>query len=250
MASINYRAAVVEYVTAMKSVRCAKNVFFLLLVLAILTQLAAFAVINFTDKLDAAYRPADRPGAPAAAPATSPARTRAAADADAPDAIQAAVMYKHSLGAAMKVARFVAPVAAALATVCLFIGLIVTLIGRLDGAAGLSGALFWSLLLIALLVPWQQASSPAVGLGAMSSLEELATESGRVVKGWGHEVHGSWDHVLFYARFVGYPVVALLVWLVMQSKFARGYKRMIASTVVDAGTEEPTEPEPAETPEQ
>ena len=230
MASINYRAAVVEYVTAMKSVRCAKNVFFLVLVLAILTQLAAFAVINFTDKLDAAYRPA--------------------AGADAPEATQAAAMYKHSLGAAMKVARFVAPVAAALAALSLFTGLIVTLVGRLDGAAGLSGAMFWSLLLIVFLVPWQQASSPAVGLGAMSSLEELATESGRVVKGWGHKAHGSWDHILFYARFLGYPVVALLTWLAVQIKFAQGYKRMIASTVVDAVTEERAEPEPADNPEQ
>lgn len=244
MAPSEYRAAAVEYVAAMKSVRCAKNVFFLLLVLGILTELTGFAVMSFTDRLDAAYA---RAGSRAAtAPATGPAQTRPAVDPNAPQTAQASAMWKCSLDTAMKIGIFVAPVAAGLAAASLLVGLLVTLVGRMDGAGGLSSALFWSLLLLAILTPWQYASSPAVGLGAMYSLSELAAEAGPTVKGWGDGAADSWDRILFHTRFAGYPVVALLVWLVVQIKFARGYKRMIASTVIDAAPLEPAEDEATE----
>ena len=79
MAPIEYRAAAVEYVAAMKSVRCAKNVFFLLLVLGILTELTGFAVMSFTGKLDAAYGHADSPPATAPAAISHARRVRMAA---------------------------------------------------------------------------------------------------------------------------------------------------------------------------
>ena len=107
--------------------------------------------------------------------------------------------------------------------------------------------MFWSLLLLAILIPWQHAFLPAVGLGAMYSLSELAAEAGPAVKGWGDA--DSWDRIVFHARFAGYPLVALLVWLAVQIKFARGYKRMIASTVIDAAPPEPAEDEAASDPQ-
>ena len=246
MAPNKYRAAAVEYVAAMKSVRCAKNVFFLLLVLGILTELTGFAVMVFTSKLDAAHGPAAGPFA--MVPTTGTAQTRPEIDPNASRIVQSSAMWKYFLGTAMKIGRFVAPVAAGLATASLLVGLLVTLVGRMDGAGGLSSALFWSLLLLALLIPWHHAFVPEVGPGAMYSLSELTAAAGPAVKGWGGGADG-WDRTLFHARFAGYPLVALLALLAVQMKFARGYKRMIASTVIDAAPPEPGEDGAAEDPQ-
>jgi len=211
----DYKANLSEYVDAMKSVRLAKNIFLLLMILAVLVVLAGFVVLSFTDKLDACHGPAT-----------------AMAPADAAVAAEAAAVWDKAFGLAMDLGKFLAPVAAALMVFTLFLGVMVALVGRLGGAGHLVGALFWALILVAVLVPWQGLfHSPYVN-GALYSLPEAATEAGKVVKGWSAAQVTAMDRILYYARFLGYPIIAVLFWVVVQVRFAAGYRKVLADALV------------------
>lgn len=224
MAQAEYRPAVSQYTQAFRSIRCAKNLFFYVVLLSILVELTGFVLLTFTGTLDAGYRPVA-----AVAPATPPATSAPAAGADTLAARQAAESWKLRLGMAMAAAKFFAPVAAALLTITLLVGVLISLVGRLEGAANLLGATFWSLGLLAVLAPWQQIF-PGVGAGAMYSLGELVRHAGQALKAWGGTAAGAFDVVLYYARTAAYPAVALLIWAMVQVKFCRAYRGMVAAT--------------------
>jgi hypothetical protein len=62
-----------------------------------------------------------------------------------------------------------------------------------------------------------------VASGALYNKSELYSWVAAVKPSWGGDadVYGK---ILFYARFLGYPVVGLLIWLVTELKFARGLR--------------------------
>jgi len=211
----DYKANLSEYLDAMKSVRIAKNLFLLLTILAVLVVLAGFVVLSFTDKLDACHRPAT-----------------AMAPADAAVAAEAAAVWDKAFGLAMDLGKFLAPVAAALMVFTLFLGVMVALAGRLGGAGHLVGALFWALILVAVLVPWQRLSRSPYVNGALYSLPEAVTQAGKVVKGWTAGQVTAMDRILYYVRFLGYPVIAVLISLVVQVRFAAGYRKVLADALV------------------
>jgi hypothetical protein len=227
MPQTEYKANVSDCVAAMRSVRCAKNVLSLLIVTAVVAVLGGFGLLTFTEHLDGAlYAPAPAAG-DADQPSAAPAKAQQEAEA-----------WRAPTAAAMTIAKVVAPLAAAVAVVALMLGVLVVLVGRLDGAGGLCSALFWALILLVILVPWQAILPDTGAQGAVYSLEALAPQAEAVVKAAGPAANTQ-STVLYYVRYAGYPVVAFLAWLMMQVSFAGGYKRMTASTVVAPAGEPP-----------
>ena len=89
--------------------------------------------------------------------------------------------------------------------------------------AGLISAFFWSLILLAMLIPWQQVlARNTIACGALWNLGEMAARRAT----WGG-ADADWNGaLLFYTRFLGYPGAALLVWLVVHVKFTRACSRL------------------------
>lgn len=260
---------------AFATLKSAKNWFWVLILLCVVVQLAAFVLVRVGGVIDSAAALADRPGPsinaepttrrairpppliidgrPASAatqasqPATGPATATASttvrrADAltpVAPTSSHKAQIWYDQLRWILPATKFLAMVCSLLLTVTLLMGLQLAMVGRTGGAGPLASSLVWSLVLAVLLLPWQQMLPGTALTGALFSLDELlgGTQAMRLLPRDMPWAGPTW----YYARFVGYPVVALLVWSLVGSRFTLGYRRMRVSTqadIVDAGPSE------------
>ena len=269
-----------EFREAMGTVRAAKNIFWWIILLCALGQVAAFVCVRFIGVIDrapevlamkappvktpatapvpapaattrprsgrtAATAPAvTQPAAnqaatapaeasptnatPPSATATGPAAARTAISANEPAvtgfSTQASEGWYHVLMWLLPTAKFLAMVMSLLLALALLLSVKLSLLGRTGGVAGFVGAFFWSLLLIVFLIPWEQVFTTSLACGALFNLGTLVQETLRVV--WQPGEFSGMTQGLYYARFVFYPVLIVLILLVVQAKFARGHKRM------------------------
>jgi len=214
-----YQAGASGCAVAFSSVKAAKNVFMILVALAIAGQLAGFAAVHWGGVLDEIHA--------APSPSTQPATDQIAKA----HAVGSATLWKELLHWAMPAMKFLAVASMLLAVLTLMFAVKLAIVGRLGGIAGLMGAFFWSILLLAIVTPWQQVLGGEFASGALHNLTELTDAVSRVKPEWGATDVELFNQVLYYARFVAYPIVGLLVWLVVMLKFAGGYKESILSPI-------------------
>jgi hypothetical protein len=241
-----------EFLTAMRSVRAAKNLFLLLVLLGLLIQIGAFiavqwgrvidesqAVLAMSDRDEAETRqppaaeepddaPADAPDAQPAgddAPHVEPAPKAHAPEEDAGS--EAAELWFVTLTWVLPGSRFMIVVSMAILTVILMFATMLAINGRASGVAGIVSAALWSVFLLAIVVPWQQALNTSVACGATFSFADLLRGASETLPRWGATTPNLLEQILYYVRFLGFPGLALLVWLVVTVKFARGYGRML-----------------------
>jgi hypothetical protein len=123
--------------------------------------------------------------------------------------------------------KFVLVVSATILMAILMFATLLSINARAAGVAGIVSAALWSMLLLAIITPWQQVMNTTVACGATFNLGELVSGSQAVISRWGAGSPSLLDQILYYARFLAYPALAMFVWLVVLSKFARGYGRML-----------------------
>ena len=222
-------------VAAFKSVKAGKNWFMFFVALAILVQLAGFVLVNWVDVIDELHRPSGLEAA-ATKPATQPAVE--------PEAVGAATMWKDILHWVFPAGKFLAFAGGALTVIALMLTLQLSMVGRLRGIASFTSAFLWSLILLAIVTPWQQVLGGSFAAGALYNLGELTEMTATVKPSWGPSGVQLLDQIIYYARFVAYPVLALLVWLAVMLKFADGYKESIVSPIGTVSENHPQEPKP------
>ena len=215
---------------AFRSVKAAKNIFMILVVLAIIGQLAGFAAVNWGGVVDELNL--------APAPSTQPATDQV----EKAKAVGSATLWNELLHWALPTSKFVAFASMLLAVLTLMFAVKLAIVGRLGGIAGLISAFFWSILLLAIVTPWQQVLGGQFVSGALCNLTELTEAASQVKPSWGATEVQLLDRVLYYARFIAYPLVGLLVWLVVMLKFVSGYKESILSPA-GATPEQPAAPQ-------
>ena len=202
-----------EYADAFRSVRSARTAFSLLILLAILVQLAGFVLVEFVGVLD----PLHTEESAATAPAEG-------AEVQGDSTVRART-WEYALRWVLPAMKFTALVSTLLLSLTLLLAVKLSLVGRLGGVAGFVSAMFWSLILFVTIVPWQHVLNSAVACGALYNLGELVSEKVRV--GWNADPDATqMVHYYYYLRFVVYPVAALAVWLIVCVKFSLGCKRM------------------------
>jgi hypothetical protein len=230
-----------EYRQALASVRCARNVFWWLILAAIVVQLVGFVLVRFAGVVDGseamrearatAAGPAAQPApAPVPAPTTAPAEPAAAADASA-DA------WAALLGWVLPLGKFVALASGVLLVLTVMFAVKLVLLGQTGGVGGLMSAFFWSLLLLVFLIPWQQAlPESALLAGALHNLGDLVDATAAA----GGEA-GLLARIAYYSRFAAYPLIVVLLWLVVGLKFARGCRRAMGVEVAEVSQVEPAD---------
>lgn len=211
-----------EYFEAMSSVRLAKNLLWLGIFVAIAAQIAFFCLLQFGTKLDG-YLPATAKACSGPAAFTCPASMPTTGSSAGCPLAQCHLADKLPL--VLPVTKFLGAICALLLAASLFLGALMPLAGQLGGAGKLTSAFFWSLILLALVTPWQQIFPYSGLVGSLSNLQEMWPRV-QQVKASGAAAALSQATVLYYARYLGYPGVALLVWLIVGVKFAKGYCRM------------------------
>jgi hypothetical protein len=208
-------ATAADYADAMMTARRAKNVLVLLILLLLLIQLAFFFLIRY--QVISITHPAT-----ATTPATAPtAGTRNWAD-----------LYEYvvTLGTMLGV---ILPV---VLSFVLLLVVNIMLVGRLIGVARLTSAYIWCLLLVVLLFPWQ------AFWGQPDLMPTAATwKLPGVLYTWyelSHDKLGATfaseplpDAILRWARYVGFPVLAIIILLAIQVKSNRGMRQALGEDV-------------------
>jgi len=198
-------ATAADYADAMLTARRAKNALVLLTLLILLIQIALFFTARYTNVI---FHDATA--------ATLPAATQPATDWRD--------MLKYVIGAS----NFLGVIFPVLLGFVLLLIVKIMLVGRLIGVARTTSAYIWCLLLIALLFPWQAFLSNVTFTstdfkipGVLYTWEELtnATVGARFSSGVTPE------SILKWARYVGWPLVAVILLLIIQVKSNRGLRQ-------------------------
>lgn len=250
MEQIRHPIGDAEYRSAFDTLRGFKNLFWWLLLILIVLDLAALAVVAFLP----AYRDAIESPSEAAQVVPDAAAPEDADEADAleddlialdddepaddatppsgvaQDLPRPGATYRtlhNVMLVLLPVFRFVALVAALLLTLTLLIELMVSLTGQLGGAGSFAGAFVWSALLALLFIPWDRALlGPWIPPSVMYYGPDLVPDTSAIV--WNRPANIDWEPtILYWVRYVAYPVVAILILIVIQAKFSRGRKRIV-----------------------
>jgi hypothetical protein len=197
-----------DFESALRTIRSARGVFFLLLVLSLLVHIAAFAAVRWGHVLEA--KQALETQIASADPPPASESSEETEDVGDPAFIAGVIQF------ALPFTEFVGQVSCALLAVCFLVSTQVCLAGGLGGVRGSLSAFFWMLVLLALLFPWSRWMSgmqvPGVYL-VYAELEQFPQSfSARL------------PEVLAYVRFLGYPILALLIVFVANGRYARGYR--------------------------
>jgi hypothetical protein len=117
------------------------------------------------------------------------------------------------------------------------------LVGRLLGVANSTSAFVWAVVLAVIMFPWHLFYSPETSRDTMSTnAADIRLDDYRwpgATYTWGELKQGitfksdeTKIAVLRYARFVGYPFVALVILFMVQAKSGRGVKYALGEAEV------------------
>lgn len=230
-------ALAADYSDALITARRAKNLLTLLLALMLLGQLALFFTAKYTN-----YIPVQNPPTPVAAAPSIPLPATMAADVSAAISnvtpadtstvpAKAVDLMQYFVG----ITGFLGITLALVLAVVLFLLTMIMLVGRLIGVHRVVSAFVWSIVLIVLLFPWQAFLADAHFASDFKIPGVLFTWA-ELVKfakvGVGGNNPGLEVLILHWARFVVFPLIALIITLMIQIKSGRGLKEALGE--VDA----------------
>jgi hypothetical protein len=208
-------ATAADYADAIMTARRAKNTLFLILLLILITQITLF----FLGRHDIVNLSGASAASIDSTAATQPTTTTSAvSDPKWLAVLEYLIGLTSFLGIALTIV---------LAVVLLLIVKIM-LVGRLIGVSRLTSAFIWTIVLAALLFPWQAFWSDYEFKvpGALYTWNELVR---RV-----NDQPSRDAAVLFWARFVGFPVLALIILMAIQVKSSRGLKQALGEANYDS----------------
>src|SRR5665213_1084000 len=224
-------AVAADYADAMLVARFWKNLLFLVLFLLLLIQIAVFFVVRFHTHTDA--------GVTQLTAASQPAMF---ANQD----------LTNELYWLINATDFLAIIASMVLTAVTLLIMGIMLVGRLIGVTHVTRAFILSVLLLVLLFPWQSIwNYPSAGTlqTEPAAMEDTLTGPRFGLPGvlytWPelqHHAHFRTNPptaaILGWGRFVGWPVVAIIILLMVQARSSRGLKFALGEAeinVVEAG---------------
>jgi hypothetical protein len=237
---VEYDIRASGYAAAFSSVRAAKNIFWIIIGVCLVLQILGFVLVEFAGLVG------EPPRAVATSPEVVPEEETATQQADAESVDGEADVeprayveqpveveggwktesaWYYMLYWLLPATKFLAFVLALLLVMTLMLATKLSLLGRLGGIVGFVSAFFWSLLLLALVTPWQQVLADSVAAGATFNLGEILRAAQRVDR------DSIIAQIVYYARFMAFPLLALGVWLVVHLRFGGGYRQSELGTL-------------------
>jgi hypothetical protein len=224
-------ATAADYADALLTTRRAKHALSLLLLLLILGQLAVFFIYRYTDFIPS----------PTVATEVS---TEAATQPAASKFDREALLHWVSGGC-----LFLGLTVSILLSFVLLLIVNIMLVGRLIGVGRLVSAYCWCLVLVLVLFPWQAflnnvqldtAKAHFKLPGVLYTWDELTNpsqpgESGRFQGDWTVKSTAKW------VRYVGAPVMTLIILLVIQGKSNRGLRQALGEDDFASTSEDQTD---------
>ena len=206
-----------EFASAMKPVRTARSIFLLLILVGLVVQATGFVLLEFTALMDTSSAAVEGEKSVS----TPPAETTPAASKEQPRALRDAFHWM------LPITKFLALVCGVLVVISLMFSAALSLLAQGQGSRRLFSAFCWSLVLLAMVFPWQRVFQSSLACGALYNLGELTK--------WYDSIHTGqsdlMEKIFYFARFLGYPGLALLVWIVVLVKSGGGYRRLVSDEV-------------------
>jgi hypothetical protein len=231
-------ATAADYADAMMIARRAKNALFLLLMAMLALQIVTFFVARLTNHV---IPPAESSLASTVSPTTAPSATTQSSPTAA--AVAAETGNHTATTLAGQVLRYVTALIdflgilliIVLAMVILLIAKIM-LVGRLIGVAQVTSAFIWCVFLVVLLFPWQAFLQNTDFTGDFKIPGVLYTWSELTHPTLGAKFQGLdvYQTALRWTRFVGAPVVAMILLLVVQAKSSRGLRAALGESELES----------------
>ena len=258
-----------DFRDALRTVRNAKCWLLVFLSLALAVQITAFVLVDMGGLLDAEAAEAEPEAAveaaadlEAAAPADEAGVVETVDDDDvvADEAVaevvadeesgdEEAVDSDHTRDVLMWTlggTKFLCVVFGLLLVLTVLFSVKLSLVGRVGAPSGFLSAFYWSLILLVVLIPWQTVLAPTAACGATFSLGDLLAQHADVK---GDDIDLKSDFLalsFYYARFMAYPALALLMVVLVGLQFANGYRPLKrGSAGVAAAPPAPAPPAPA-----
>jgi hypothetical protein len=233
-------ATAADYADAMMIARRAKNALFLLLMAMLALQMAVFFVARLTNHVIPAA--GDTSLASTVSPTTAPSATTQSSATVATPAT-ASETGNHNSPFAGQVLRYVTALIdflgilmiIVLAMVILLIAKIM-LVGRLIGVAQVTSAFIWCVFLVVLLFPWQAFLQNTDFTGDFKIPGVLYTWPELIHPTLGAKFQGlpTDQTALRWARFVGFPALAMILLLVVQAKSSRGLRAALGESELES----------------
>ena len=248
-----------DYHDALVAARRAKNWLFLLLLLGLLAQITVFFLVKFTKIVEigpgndatVTVPTVEKTDVPTSAPTTGESTTSTKSKVTFGEK----TVSGGPLAWLVNSVLYLGTVFSIVMTILILLIVLVMLVGRLLGVAHSTSAFVWAVILAVLLFPWQLFYGPETAretayAGASTTVQHNIDIDDFRVPGvlytWGELVQGvkfdkNFDKVaiLRYARFVGFPFVALIILFMVQAKSGRGVKYALgeAEVHVDVNTD-------------
>ena len=214
-------ATMADYADAMITARRAKNWIFWILLLMLLAQITMFLVLRYTNITDEAAR-----------------------------GVRVPEVTVQGFEALTAVINFLGIALAVVMALVLVLIVVIMLVGRTIGVSRVTSAFVWMVLLTALLFPWQTFLARPQHGGLVRPTEHFKRfEEGRadpvfripgVLATWEDMLAARFPNddwsvvVLKWARFVGFPVLAMVILSLVQLNSSRGLRLALGET--DIGT--------------
>jgi hypothetical protein len=251
-----------DYADALLVARKAKTWLFLFLLIGLLAQIAIFLCVKFnvvkigegdTATVSTPRKVETSTSSASTAPTTNESSTSTLRLETEEKAVT--VHGKNVTGAILawvvNCVVFLGTIFSIVMSVVVLLIVLTMLVGRLLGVANTTSAFVWVVLLAVIMFPWQLFYSPETSRDTMSTnnadirLDDYrwpgATYTwGELKQGVNFTKDDTKIAVLRYARFVGYPFVALVILFMVQAKSGRGVKYALgeAEVHVDVTTTE------------
>ncbi len=204
-----------DYADALLAARRGKNILFVVILFALVIELSLFFIARYAKTLSL-------PPSPNANP-------------------HAQQLLEYLIG----IIDFLGVILPLLLCVVLWLGLQVMIIGRLLGTGPMTSAFLLCALLTVLLFPWQSVlNNPAITNDPTSNAMGLKIPG--ILYTWAEFIHPqlgarfSTDDaahaVLRWARFVGFPIAAMILLLVIQIRSNRGLRQALGMEPIAAET--------------
>lgn len=201
-----------DYAGALQTVRAARSIFLLLLVLSVLSHIGIYCAARWTQVLTTTETVQEEIESPAddAAPGTI----------DLEEPVQQSARVYYLVKMALPLTEFIGQVSCGALLLCYLMATNIALSGRLGGVRGSIASFFWMVILMALLFPWDrwlgdlrdQVQIPGAFL-TFAEISDLPAEfSSRLTE------------VLHYVRFLGYPFMVFLIAVVGDRRCAKGLR--------------------------
>jgi hypothetical protein len=264
-------AVAADYADAMMTARRAKNWLFIILLIILVTQLTIFFLLRFNvlrlgdhgtvtepTGVEAATQPAEASADGAAGEsATQPAEV-ATQPVVAVETKTESFLVDDVLRYLIPVTDFLGVTLAVVLGIVLLLVVTIMLVGRLIGVSHVTAAFVWCVLLAAMMFPWQafllgtyrparlphdvspgeydryrHDSDPPFKIpGALYTWEELRRD-------YNFDHDNVAQDILKWARFAGFPMLALLLLLMVQAKSSRGLKYALGESEVQVEVSSP-----------